>query len=279
MPRSAICTIITPDYADYALALRSSLDESGWTGPLFVLATAPCAIPHPGIRLWTVPGLAATSPGARATLATHGKDRDRLRWCMKPVFLAHLLEEGMADAVVYCDPDLFFFESPQPLFDELRTGGILLTPHWRPATPEASPQDFRLNFTDGLFNAGCVGANRAGTDALRWWAAACRHACEKNPAEGLFDDQRYLDLMPLHFPRTRILRHQGFNLAVWNRHLRDPGEDGVRPVPDRFPVSLVHFTRKTMSLIDQGHDPILEPYLARYRAALDRVRATRRVPA
>lgn len=267
----ALCTIITPDYLPYALAVRTSLDLLQCDWPLHVLVTGPCNVTWPRVHLWSVPHLSELNPTAKAIVDKYASETDRLRWCLKAVFLATLVETKSADSVVYCDSDVCFFQHPKPIFDELATGGTVLTPHWRPPTPVPSARNFRLNFLDGLFNAGCVGVNSRGLDAMAWWADACLHACEKNHAEGLFDDQRYLDLLPVYFPETRILRRFGFNLADWNRHLREPGGDGSRLVPDKEAVSLVHFTKNTIRHIEGGRDPVLEPYLERYKQILTRL--------
>ncbi len=264
----AFCTIITPDYGLYALALRKSLDLLRCDWPLHVLSTGPLNVASPGIRLWSLSQLMDASPIASAIAKKYASDLDRLRWSLKSVFLTAIIRAQEAESVVYCDSDMCFFEHPQPIFEELALGGTVLTPHWRPPTPIPSVRNFRLNFLDGLFNAGCVGANSLGLDAMMWWADACLNACEKNYTEGLFDDQRYLDLLPIYFPLTRILRKSGYNLADWNIHLREPGDDGRRIVPDREPVSLVHFTRNTIKHIESGRDPVLKPYLERYNRIL-----------
>jgi hypothetical protein len=52
---------------------------------------------------------------------------------------------------------------------------------------------------------------------MQWWASCCAYRCEKNPIRGTFDDQRYLDLLPVMDERVHILRHKGCNVADWNR--------------------------------------------------------------
>jgi hypothetical protein len=126
-----------------------------------------------------------------------------------------------------------------------------------------------LNFLDGLFNAGCVGASGDATKELTWWATACASACDKAYEQGLYHDQRYLDLMPIYFPRVRILRHRGYNLADWNAHLRTADCNGLRSVPDSYDVVMVHFTVNTIRRIERGEDPLLTPLLDEYRGLIE----------
>jgi hypothetical protein len=179
--------------------------------------------------------------------------------------MAHLIERGDGDVVLYVDPDTCFFRDPLELCLELGDGGILVTPHWRPPDPYGPSQPFLTNFMDGLFNAGCVVARKDGKAALEWWAEACLARCDLDYSRGLYLDQKYLDLLPVWFPETVICQNRGCNLADWNVQLRKHDtKTGARDVPDRWPVLMVHFTANTIALIKSGRDAVLVPYLKEY---------------
>lgn len=262
--RRIACCVVTPDFLDRALAVWISLKEAGCKVEMHVLVTREPSKP-PGVTVTSLQDLCAYSSLAQQIEAKYRHDQDALRWSLKPVFIAYLLEQYPDAAVMYCDADLFFAASPEELFESLSTGGVVLTPHWRPRRPDLSQRMFRLNFVDGMFNAGLVAANSKGRAAMRWWAEVCLDACEKNHDQGLHDDQRYLDLMPIHFPEVVISRHLGYNLAAWNLHLRYPDQQGVQEVPQRWPVRVIHFTGSTIRSIEAGEDPVLKPYLAEQR--------------
>ncbi len=267
-------SIVTPDYVDRALAVALSLRAAGCPCRLELLTTRPVTVELEDVAVTSLDELGGRDRRARALPRTYGADPDALRWSLKPVFLTHLLRKHAGGPVLLCDSDLCFFDRPDALLAGLDAGGLVLTPHWRPLDPTGARLDFRLNFMDGLFNAGCVAANERGIAALDWWAQACAAACERDPARGLYVDQRYLDLMVVYFPEAVICRDPGFNVANWNRHLRTPDAGGRRPVPDRWPVRMVHFTGDTIREIEQGRDPLLLPLYVRYlelRAQAERI--------
>jgi hypothetical protein len=277
--KPAICTIVTPDYEPQALALALSLKKSGCDCRCIAFVASSTAERDPAPR--TVHGVeflplntVLTEVGIGALLQhKYRRDPDRLRWTFKPVVLLYALRSLDSSHVLYLDPDMFFVQPPEPLFEPLRNGAaIVLTPHWRPSEPAGLSRPFRLNFMDGLFNAGCVGATERGAGALRWWAEACLAGCERDYAAGLYDDQRYLDLMPIYFEDVHICRHQGVNLADWNLHLRKLDANGSRPVPDVWPVTLIHFTQRTVLRIKEGADEVLQPYLATYEERIQEAR-------
>ena len=211
--KDILCTIVTPDYIDRALTVWRSAEESGTHIDFVVLTTGPVSVDLPGITVLSLQELATRDSRAHKVKEKYSGESDPVRWSLKPVLMSHLLRAPSIERVVYSDCDTCFFRTPYILLDSLGDGDVLLTPHWRPLEPDGSSRGFRINFLDGLFNAGCVAANRKGVDALDWWARACLYACEKDYERGLFHDQRYLDLLPIYFPNTTICRHQGFNLA------------------------------------------------------------------
>lgn len=266
-----LCTIVTPDHLDRALALRASLQAIGIEPVFVVLTTAPMDRRVDDATIIELARLAEVDARAQTLASRYVSTADQLRWCLKPVLISHLLR-STASRVIYCDADMCFFGDPAPLLAPLGSSGVVLTPHWRPSLPLVSERSFCLNFLDGLYNAGCVAADRSGLPAMDWWISACLFACERDHARGLYDDQRYLDLMPVYFSQTTLCRHQGFNVADWNMHLRAAGPDGSRPVPDTWPISLVHFTTSTVAGIRAGRDASLTPFLAEYERLLEACR-------
>jgi lipopolysaccharide biosynthesis glycosyltransferase len=135
---------------------------------------------------------------------------------MKPVFMQFLFREKEISKLIYVDNDIAFFGEYGFLFKLLDEHNILLTPHFYERNPEENQNWLEANFRVGLFNAGFVGANNKTISTLEWWAKCCAYRCEKNYMRGLFDDQKYLDMFPVIEPTTKILDHQGCNLAGWN---------------------------------------------------------------
>jgi hypothetical protein len=274
---TTFCTIITADYIHYALSLYDSLRAFSPHVSLRVLivdreedgGALARANPEIDIRFWQ--RYCKVGTGRKIARKYHQGDLDRFRWSMKAVFLTGLLDEGFSQ-VFFLDPDLYFFASPEFLSEALHGSALLLSPHWRCGDPEKDMRNFKLLRTDGLFNAGFIGATQAGRSALEWWARACAYCCEKVPHEGLFNDQAYLDLLPVYFEGVEILRDRGCNVANWNQTecRRELQEDGTVLINGRWNITFIHFTASTVRGIESGMDPLLAPYLASYRSTLER---------
>lgn len=140
---------------------------------------------------------------------------DHLRWAMKPVYLKYLLEQEYEE-VIYVDNDVFFYDSPDFLFEKLKTASFLLTPHFYKADPLKDQNWLEANYRVGLYNAGFIGVSKNGIDILDWWTNCCLYNVKKAFWRGLFDDQKYLDLVPILFDNVEIVKHRGCNFAGWN---------------------------------------------------------------
>ena len=176
---------------------------------------------------------------------------DEFRWALKAPFILKLLSK--LEKVVYIDADIWFFSNPDFLFSMIKDTGLLLTPHRRNFDPFHNEETFYLHLTDGLFNAGFIGASRLGIPALKYWQHLCYFKVEKDPSRGLFVDQKYLDLVLIRFYKEiKILDHVGCNVARWNVH------EFIEP------LIFAHFTKKTIDDIKMGKIKALEEYLDEY---------------
>ena len=166
------------------------------------------------------------------------------------------------------DPDLFFYQDYSFLFEKLESSHAIITPHWRNFSPEIN-NGFLENFSKGQYNAGFVGVSADGIGIVDWWASACLFNCLKYPSLGLYDDQKYLDAIPVFFPKIEILRHQGCNVAFWNIDMcvRTVVEDEIK-INNKFPIVFIHFTKSTIRAILFGKDKILLEHLLKYESTL-----------
>lgn len=232
--------------------LRSLAGYGAWQYHVLVVdgeVTEPLSVDGTSVQMSGPAKWKATEQGARIFKKYKG---DKLRWALKPVLIAGLLRDGV-EQVIYLDNDLFFYSDPSFLFKEMGQG-TLLCPHWRIKDPKQNKDWFLVNFKDGMYNAGLVGAGQQGLEAMDWWADACYFACEQNPKKGLWDDQKYLDLIPAEFAEVHILQHQGVNVAYWNAH-------NLSGTLAKWPLVCVHYTKELIKQITKGELPQLEkPY-------------------
>ena len=194
---------------------------------------------------------------------------NRLRWSCKPLYLAYLIQLGY-DSVIYVDNDVYFFSSPDFLFEKLEHCSVLLTPHHYPMDPASSQNWLEANYRVGLYNAGFVGVSQSSVSALDWWAECCLYNVKKSAWRGLFDDQKYLDLLPIIFDGVEVLKHRGCNVAGWNAttSIRSVDAGGGLVLASRWPLVFIHFTPLTYRYVLEGKDDLLEPFLNIYQERL-----------
>jgi hypothetical protein len=126
-----------------------------------------------------------------------------------PLFL--LRQNPDIDLITYLDSDLFFFHSPEPVFQEIGTSSIAIIPH------RFSPERQILE-RYGIYNVGWLSFRNdtPGLNCLEWYRSRCLEWCFDRYEDGKFADQKYLDHWPQQFPGVCVLQHKGANLALWN---------------------------------------------------------------
>ncbi|HYR29781.1 MAG TPA: hypothetical protein VEU30_15030, partial [Thermoanaerobaculia bacterium] len=198
---------------------------------------------------------------------------------VKPWLIGHLFGRGY-DRVVYLDPDVVVYSRLAEL-DRDDPPFVTLTPHL--TAPVAEPPYFRERsiLIAGAWNLGFIAVARdPQLDAfLEWWKGRLENECVVEPENGLFVDQKWIDLVPGLFDRVAPLRHDGYNVAYWNLRQRRVTRDGsgafhVNGQPLRF-MHFSGFNPKAPRFVSR-HDPSLKvaatgdaaPLFDAYAAAL-----------
>lgn len=267
------CTIITHSHLGWALALADSLRQWDSTLPFTILITdvdGSAGIDVGGRANTTVMVLNELMhrPLCQAITTKYAEQSDELRWSMKPVLMAHLLERNTK--VIYGDCDLHFYSDPAWLWKELDTSNVLLSPHWRSAVATVDRPNFDLLYVGGLYNGGFVAASRGGVAALDAWGANCAEVCIKDFTQGQYVDQTHLNLLPVYFEGVQVLKHRGCNVANWNlvECERKADADGIVRINGTYPIVFIHFTRSMIDGIVSGVDGLLMPHLVILRDRL-----------
>ena len=171
-----------------------------------------------------------------------------LATAVKPFLLEHIFDRFGARKVIYLDPDILIFNTLSPLEELLAHHSILLIPHTTDPIEEDDCTPSELTFLQsGAYNLGFIGlADTATTRSmLSWWQARCEKYCLSQPREGLFVDQKWVDLVPGIFGDVCVVRHPGYNVAYWNLHAQ---RITLQPEPraNQQPLRFFHFS---------GYDP------------------------
>jgi FkbM family methyltransferase len=166
---------------------------------------------------------------------------------VKGPFLCQLLEELHANKVVYFDPDIVVMDDLRGLEQLLESHNIILTPHL--VDPESSPiailENEVCSLKHGAFNLGFIAVRNGpgGRRFARWWSDRLTQFCYDDIPNGLFTDQRWMDLAPGFFPDLHILRDRTYNVATWNLSQRrvEQRADGRLCIGGE-PVKFFHFS-------------------------------------
>lgn len=161
--------------------------------------------------------------------------------------LVELLSRDDCDRVVYLDPDIWVLRPLTGVLAELRTASGVLTPHvLSPASTSEAIWDGEVgSLKHGVFNLGFLGVRDCpeGHALARWWDERLWMACWDAPEQGLFTDQKWMNLAPVFFPGVVVLRDAGLNVASWNLNSRviARSEDGYEANGE--PLTFFHFTK------------------------------------
>lgn len=259
------CTIASPDYVPFVMALHQSLQEQNRAARLHVLVTGH-GQPHNTETLnFYGPEDVAAVKFAAEIFNKYETEPDHLRWALKPVLISLVLSK--VPAVIYVDNDIYFYSDFRFIFNRLQQHSVLLSPHHREWLPYEKRSNFSVNFTHGIFNAGFVGTTRKGMPLMQWWAEVCFYHMKKDPDNGFFVDQRYLELMLVMDEQVGVLQHPGCNVAAWNIHQsRRILKNGQVLINGSFPVVFIHYTWETILHIVNGNDYLLQPFYEKYEA-------------
>lgn len=194
-----------------------------------------------------------------------------LATAMKPLFLQSLLERDDCAKVLYLDPDMVVYSRLDDILASLDEANITLTPH------QVSPEQTISAIVDneicslrhGVYNLGFIGV--ANTDEARrfaaWWAHRVFYFCRAEIPNGLFTDQRWIDLVPAFFTGVAIQRSSRHNVATWNITTREMvRDDQGQYLVDGEPLGFYHFTG-----FDSGDHKIMAIKNAAGNAALHRL--------
>ncbi|AFH50586.1 Hypothetical protein IALB_2883 [Ignavibacterium album JCM 16511] len=132
-------------------------------------------------------------------------------WTSTSSTILYVLENFNVDNCTYVDADVFFYSSPEPIFQELGEKSILITEH------RYSPQ-YNKELKAGKYCVQFVTFknDKYGLEALRWWRDRCLEWCYARYEDGKFGDQLYLDDWTERFQGVHVMQHLGGGLAAWN---------------------------------------------------------------
>lgn len=245
----AIFTICASNYLAHASVLGASIREH-----------------HPELRLVVFlldkPPLGATIPD-HLVIVPAERVMERREWnhrcahydilefatSVKPACFRFLFDCDVK-RVIYLDPDIQAFARVDSFWrDDNGDPALVLTPHILTPLPDDGrlPDDLMI-LRAGTWNLGFAAMRDTAQTRglLDWWDAKLHNLCLRDPSEGVFTDQKWMEFAPLLVRDSTALTHAGFNAAYWNLHERVPRRlDGAWHVDGpagRDPLVFFHFS-------------------------------------
>lgn len=142
-----------------------------------------------------------------------------LNTAVKPWGFEWLFKGKGYDTVVYMDPDTCVFNRMAELERELEIPDtIVLTPHVTSPVPDSNIPNEQELMRFGVYNLGFLGLSKGkGTaDHIQWWEKKLEYNCVEDLPNGVYVDQKWMDIVPAFYDNVKILRHPGYNVAYWN---------------------------------------------------------------
>jgi hypothetical protein len=210
------CTYFDHNYLSRGLALYYSLQRQTPGARLWVLCLSdtchrmlislnlPALVPVHLEDLEVADGQLAATKLTRSTVEYY--------FTCTPAWLLYVAEhEAEAEWVTYLDGDLYFFTSPDLLYEELVDAAIAIVPH------RFAP-NLKKRHVFGAYNVGWVGvrSDPDGISVIKWWRERCIEWCYDRVDGDRYADQGYLGSFARLSARVKVIQHVGANLAPWN---------------------------------------------------------------
>lgn len=139
------------------------------------------------------------------------RSRAEYCWTLTPYSIQYVLKKYKSIECTYFDADIYFFNSPDFIFNEAKKQSVIITEH--NYTPRYDQTE-----TSGKY---CVQFmyfknNKPGNEVLEWWRKRCEEWCFFKQENGKFGDQKYLDDWTTRFNCVYVPNPIGTGLAPWN---------------------------------------------------------------
>lgn len=259
MNKNVAFTIVAKNYIGLALILEESLKEKNPETDFYIIVadeitkeSSISSLPKNILIARNVLGI----PESQWIDMSFKYDLTEFCTSIKPATFSYFLEETSYDKIIYFDPDIYIYNTLDPIFNVLDTHSIVVTPHIAIIQDEYSGDLVESSFLgSGVFNFGfCAIKNDAiAKKMISWWHNRLIDKCYIDNFNNFMTDQKWMDFLPCFFNSSELFvtNHLGMNIAPWNFYERKVFyKDGVLMVCDRNkdelgnanPVTFVHYS-------------------------------------
>jgi len=255
------CTVISKNYVSHARILAESFKKHHPGGRFFVLLcdrndghVDPAEEPFEMVEVETI-GI----PDFRSMAFRYNVIE--LDTAVKPFFFRWLFDHFDIQKLVFFDPDILVTKRLDDLSRELDSCAIALVPHMTTPVDDGKTPSEQMILQAGIYNLGFLGMRRskAVDDMLAWWQDRLAKYCYIRVEEGLFVDQKWMDMVPGYFPNVSILREPGYDVAYWNLHERTLEKVNGEWTANGKPLFFYHFS---------GYNPLLPEKVSKHQTRI-----------
>lgn len=214
--KTILCTLFNHYYLDKGLVLYDSLKEVSKDFRIYILCMDDRCfeiltdINYPEI----VPIKLSNFEDDIMIEAKGNRTFGEYCWTCSSSLILYVLESYEEPICTYIDADMFFYQDPEILINEMRKAEktVMITPHRFPPINKSME-------VNGLY---CVEFNTFVNEGnslkvLRKWKSDCLKCCTAVNDGVHFGDQKYLDTWPQEYPDTvHVCEHPGAGIAPWN---------------------------------------------------------------
>jgi len=127
-----------------------------------------------------------------------------------PLTIDYILKKYAVKHVIYLDADLYFYQDPMIILNELKNNSVLITEHrYFPPKDNHPSGKYCVQFMP-FFN------DDVGNEVVSWWKQKCMEWCYMRIEDGKWADQGYLNNWPEIFRNIVVMKNRGAGIASWN---------------------------------------------------------------
>lgn len=215
---TVLCTLYNSLYLDKGLVLYDSLCNCAKDFKLYVLCMDDkcCEVLIDLHQEHHIPvKLSDFEAGDDALLeAKSNRPMGEYCWTCSSSFIRYILRHYGEDSCTYIDADMFFYNDPQILVDEMLSAGksVMVVPHRFPEDKKDLAKtvgDFCVEFNTFLNTPESL-------EVLEHWRKKCLECCS-NLGDGMhWGDQKYLEELVDKYDCVHVCENPGAGIAPWN---------------------------------------------------------------
>lgn len=258
-PKKAIVTICSGYHLPHARILFTSLQKYHPEAALF-LCLADKLQPDEKLKIEGVEVIPVEELAIEnfADFAFRYNAREFSR-VVKPFVMQNLIINRGFEEVVYLDPNIELFAPISPVFDAFAGGAdFVITPYI------TKPAD-AIALKAGIYNLGFIAIKNSldGISFLYWWGKQLRFQDGYWQNEGIFVDEKSVELLPIFYDNVAILYDPGLNVGYWNLAQRELSKNDEEWTIDGLPLRFFHFEGIDLEAKD-NLIPALQEIISRY---------------